>query len=316
MHLKYAIKVVEYFIKKMIINLQPMGVTLLLCGKKGLAVLEAIVAQNIVYMIHQVVIAKDQGVLCDYADEIMAVCSSANVKSCFSEEAQINSATGKVIAIGWQRLLPVNGNNVIVLHDSLLPAYRGFSPLVSQLLREEPLLGVTAFIANNYADSGDIVFQESVAVTYPLSIQSAIDLLIPAYVHAALFLLHAFSTGSTLKAYPQAESASTFSLWRDEADYRINWSATAHDIHQFVLAHGFPYKGASTICKNQLIRIDETVVLKDMHIVNRVPGKVIFLEEGLPVVVCGKGLLKIKNAHYDSTGALFLPVKNLRTRFQ
>ena len=50
-----------------------------------------------------------------------------------------------MIAAGWRWLLP-STEKLIVLHDSLLPRYRGFNPLVSQLIDKEERLGVTAVL--------------------------------------------------------------------------------------------------------------------------------------------------------------------------
>ena len=49
-----------------------------------------------------------------------------------------------------------------------------------------------------------------------------------------------------------------------------------------------------------------------MHI-----GKVIFVEQGCPIVICGSGLLKITDASFVETNlsSQFLPLKKFRTRF-
>jgi methionyl-tRNA formyltransferase len=49
------------------------------------------------------------------------------------------------IAISWRWMLKVS--NLIVIHDSLLPKYRGFSPLVNMLINGEDTLGVTVLFA-------------------------------------------------------------------------------------------------------------------------------------------------------------------------
>ncbi len=49
--------------------------------------------------------------------------------------------------------------------------------------------------------------------------------------------------------------------------------------------------------------------------VDRVPGKVIFSHQGKPVVVCGKGLLRILRLIDDSSGEDVLPLPKFRVRF-
>ena len=39
-------------------------------------------------------------------------------------------------------------------------------------------------------------------------------------------------------------------------------------------------------------------MVPDVKIENRTPGKIIFLENNQPTIVCGKGLIKIEKAHY------------------
>jgi len=55
--------------------------------------------------------------------------------------------------------------------------------------------------------------------------------------------------------------------------------------------------------------------LPDVSIHNRTAGKVIFVQKGQPVVVCGEGLLRIEKAHYAQEGHPILPLKGFRKRF-
>jgi methionyl-tRNA formyltransferase len=45
-------------------------------------------------------------------------------------------------------------------------------------------------------------------------------------------------------------------------------------------------------------------------------GKVIFVQEGCPVVVCGKGLLRINTLKSYPDGEDLLPLKKMRIRFR
>lgn len=76
----------------------------------------------------------------------------------------------------------------------------------------------------------------------------------------------------------------------------------------------FPTGGAQTLLNGNPITINDAELFDDVTIVNRDVGKVIFTEGGLPIVVCGKGLLKITSAS-DDTHASILPLKKFRIRF-
>jgi methionyl-tRNA formyltransferase len=80
-------------------------------------------------------------------------------------------------------------------------------------------------------------------------------------------------------------------------------------------AVGHPYRGASALVDGRLVRIVEARERADVRVENRVPGKVIFMEQGRPVVVCGEGLLKVESMVDDATGASLLPLGKFRLRF-
>lgn len=114
----------------------------------------------------------------------------------------------------------------------------------------------------------------------------------------------------------QDESKASYSLWRNEDDYQIDWSLSAETISRSIDALGFPYRGASAWDGDQKCRILEAEEVDDVLLENRVPGRVIFMEEGCPVVVCGKGLIKLKKMVDDTSGEDLLPLKRFRTHFK
>ena len=52
------------------------------------------------------------------------------------------------LAIGWKKLINSSYQQVVVLHDSLLPKYRGWNPLLTALINGDSRIGSTALIAN------------------------------------------------------------------------------------------------------------------------------------------------------------------------
>lgn len=53
-------------------------------------------------------------------------------------------------------------------------------------------------------------------------------------------------SGKTLTSIAQEEALASYSLWRDEDDYLINWKNDSNDILNFINAVSSPYKGAAT----------------------------------------------------------------------
>ena len=74
-----------------------------------------------------------------------------------------NKFLGFKFAIGWKWIID-NTSQLIVLHDSLLPKYRGFSPLVNSLINGDTLTGVTALFASSEYDKGEIIEQAQIGL--------------------------------------------------------------------------------------------------------------------------------------------------------
>jgi methionyl-tRNA formyltransferase len=288
--------------------------TLFLMTRKGFKVLESL-GRDFRGLIDFVVTQRDKSVQNDYYEEIRGLCEQLNIP-CYDRNQTYEIKSKYALAISWRWLINLNGTTLIIFHDSLLPKYRGFNPLVSYLINGETKIGVTALFAAEAYDTGEVVAQTVTEISYPKKISEAIEIVSDDYAKLAEKIAGQINCGADIVGKPQCETEATYSLWRDEEDYRIDWSRSAGEIRRFVDAVSFPYKGASTIINDKLARVFDIEELEDVVIENRVPGKVIFIRESLPVVVCGQGLAKIKTLIDDATGESLIPLKNLRLRFK
>jgi methionyl-tRNA formyltransferase len=271
------------------------SIALFIMGKKGLDCLKAI-QTNSYNIIKEVIYATDNSIEEDYSNEIVAFCETHQLKYIhrnFLNEKNLNKVD-YFLAISWRWIINCDSNKLIVLHDSLLPKYRGFNPLVSALINGDEEIGVTAIFANKEFDKGDIIDFESVSITYPMKVELAIEKISICYQKLVLNIIDKVE----LSSKKQNEKEASYSLWRDEEDYFINWSLGAKTIERTINATGFPYSGARTNMENQIIIIEDARAVDDIEIVNRINGKFIFIENNCPVVVCGSGLLKIEKAYY------------------
>lgn len=280
---------------------------------KGLAVLQALRDNAMLGCLSHVVVAGDGNTINDYREEIASLADQLGLP--VYERAQVLPAVSHVIAVSWRWLIkPSPGQAIIVLHDSILPRYRGFAPLVSALVNGDNKIGVTALLASEHYDDGPILGQETISIEYPVKIGHVIEQLKPLYGALVTNVACKLMDGSLIGT-KQNEAEATYSLWRDEQDYFIDWSWDAPRIQRFVDALGFPYKGAATLLDSHVCRIGDCVALPDVAIENRDIGKVIFVQNGAPIVVCGAGLLKILVMTNDETRETALPLARFRTRF-
>ena len=129
------------------------------------------------------------------------------------------------------------------LHGSLLPKYRGRSPVNWQLVHGERESGVTLHYMVARADAGDIVGQERVAVGPD---DTAIELyrnLLPAAERVLERNLDGILAG-TAPRLPQDESQATVFGGRRPEDGRIDWNWPSKRIHDLVRAVAKPWPGA------------------------------------------------------------------------
>lgn len=295
-----------------------MKIAFYVMGKKGYIALlkfrEVFGLDSIVFVMS----ARDIGVKNDWHNEIAALCCTNEVvfhTKDIADEKLLPDSDFQ-FAIGWRWMIKT-ASNLIVFHDSLLPKYRGFSPLVNMLVDGVNEIGVTALLASDEYDKGDIIYQAKKSISYPKKISAAIDEVIPLYAELVIKITNDIFLTGKINGFPQDEVLASYSLWRDKNDYFIDWSVDAEKIRRFVDALGDPYLGAAAFVNGQIVRIHEVVTIQDVVVENRNAciGKIIFFRNACPVVVCGRGLLKIIDIQSEDGASLSGTIK-FRSRFE
>lgn len=284
--------------------------------QKGFEVTKSLTSGQLKNVIEHVVIGKDQSIEEDFSTRIENYCLEKNIQYSFRNEHFTPKNDNYVFAISWRWMIDHPESRLIVFHDSLLPKYRGFAPLVNSLINGESEIGVSAILGAKEYDRGALIGQAKKHVAYPIKIQEAIDLNMENFLTLANEIAETVLLGKDIESTPQT-GAPTYSIWRDEKDYFINWNDSAEQIKRFVDAVGKPYSGARTkTSRGDTIIVEEVTVVPDVFCELRHIGKVIFVEDGNPVIICGKGLIKICSAKYETEGQKsFLPMKGFRLRF-
>ena len=284
--------------------------------KKGYCVLKHVIEKQPA-CVKYVVVATDPNIENDFSNEIIQLARKAKIL-CYTRgnEPPISSEE-YVFSISWRWIINHPKEKLIVFHDSLLPKYRGFAPLVNMLIKGERRIGVTALFGSKTYDEGDIILQASSDINYPITISEAIDLNIQNYIELINILVQRILDKKVITGNRQDESQASYSIWRNNDDYKIDWNQSSSAIERFIDAVGRPYSGAiTTLSTGEIIRVFKVEQIEDIVCELRHVGKVVFVDSGMPVVICGEGLLKITRA--NMVGPLqknFLPVKNFRLKF-
>ncbi|GAA1502509.1 methionyl-tRNA formyltransferase [Sphaerisporangium rubeum] len=197
-----------------------------------------------------------------------------------------DAAPDVIVANNWRTWLPpeifdLPPHGTLNVHDSLLPAYAGFSPLIWALINGEKEVGVTAHRMNAELDAGDIVLQRAVPVgphdTAADLFHRTVDLIEP-IVRESLDLI----ASGTAVWTPQDRSQASFFHKRSEEDSRIDWTWPADALERLVRAQCDPYPNAFTYHRGRRLRIVSAALSTARY--GGTPGRV-FIREGDGVVV-------------------------------
>jgi methionyl-tRNA formyltransferase len=141
--------------------------------------------------------------------------------------------------------------NSLNVHFSLLPKYRGASPVQKALLDGETKTGITIFELNEKMDEGDILSQEEVNI-FPD--ENAAELETRLAQKGADFLIKAIAQIDKLKHRKQDHSQATYAPKIRKEDGRINWTKNSIYIERRVRAFT-PWPSAYAFLKDIRIKI-------------------------------------------------------------
>jgi methionyl-tRNA formyltransferase len=193
-----------------------------------------------------------------------------------------------IVVNSWYSWMPpelydMPPHGTLNLHDSLLPKFTGFSPVLWSLISGESEFGLTVHRMDEQLDSGDILVQRALPIppgaTGTELVLAGLDL-IPDVVNEAL---EALKSGTAVWR-PQKKEERTYFHKRSERDSRVDWSWSAEDLERFVRALSEPYPRAYSYYRGAKVEILSATVSQARY--GGVPGRVM-AQEGGGVVVCG-----------------------------
>jgi methionyl-tRNA formyltransferase len=199
-----------------------------------------------------------------------------------------------VVAYGQilpQTILDLPKFGCVNVHTSLLPKYRGASPIQSAILNGEAETGVTIMKMDAGLDTGEIISQARTPILPEDNSQTLHDRL--AQLGAALLIetIPDYVAGKFLPK-PQPVEGSSYAVKVKKADGKIDWNLSAQEILNRLRAFT-PWPGAFTFLKTetkpQLLKIWKAEVVEN----NGQTGTVLSADKSGIVVACGKNALRI-----------------------
>lgn len=160
------------------------------------------------------------------------------------------AAYGKIIP-GSILNMPKYGS--INIHPSLLPKYRGPSPLQSAILNGDKYTGTTIMLMNNKMDEGDILFQKKILVKKEYNIESLHNRLADLSADLIENVLSEFINGD-IKPIKQEKNKATYTKIIKKEDGRLDWKNTQDQIYRkFKAYHPWPGIFTYILIKNKKV---------------------------------------------------------------
>ena len=227
----------------------------------------------------------------------------------------VSFAYGKIFGPKFLSLFPQGGINI---HPSLLPKYRGPTPIPAAIINRDTETGLTIQRLALEMDSGDILMQETVPLngretTVSLSgfmAKKAAGLL-PAALNAVAGSVSGGNLQAKPPAAPQDHSAATYCSLIEKKDGLIDWNKSAAEIDAQIRAFD-PWPLSWTMHGEQELLILEAEKLEStpnysfliphsQHFPGQVLGK--DNEKGI-LIQTGNGILAVSRLQYRAKKAL------------
>ena len=202
-----------------------------------------------------------------------------------------------IIVAAYGQILPKEVLDIapcINLHASLLPKYRGASPIQESLLNDDYFTGVTSMLMEEGLDSGDILGLQYLKINSTMEVSEAFEKL---SIIAANLTITTLDNFENIKPLKQNESEVSFCKKIKKDDGLVNF-LNAKKLYLKYKAYSY-WPG---------VFLESELKLKDIELyeeesINK-EGEILEISKDFIVIGCKKGSLKVKTLQAPSKKAI------------
>lgn len=213
----------------------------------------------------------------------------------FNPNLFVTAAYGRILTA---EVLAIPEFGCINVHGSLLPKYRGASPIQTAIINGEKITGITTMFTDVGMDTGDILLKSEIEIGENITSSELHDILSELGAKALKNTIEALLDGN-LKRIPQENALSTHCAMLQKETGKIDWNKPAKDVHNLVRGTN-PWPGAFTYHSGQRLRIWKTEVM-DGNYDHAKHGQILVFKKGEFIVKAKDGLIKILELQADSS---------------
>ena len=209
-----------------------------------------------------------------------------------------------IIVAAYGKLLPpevlaIPPHGCLNLHPSLLPRYRGPSPVATAILDGATATGVTLMLLDPGMDTGPILAQREYPLTGAETAGPLTDALFALGIQLLLDNLDPWVSGQLL-AQPQDETQATVTRKLERADGIADWRLPAAQLARMCRAFT-PWPGLTAHWQGKSLRLLSVTALDNPESPDAIPGQVIPLPspETPAAVATAQGILALQQVQLE-----------------
>lgn len=197
------------------------------------------------------------------------------------------AAFGQILRPHVLNLPPLGCVNV---HASLLPRWRGASPIQHAILAGDTHTGVTLMQMDVGLDTGDMLVAEKIEIRADETAESLHDRL--AELGGRMMKRHLDDLlHQRFQPIPQDDALSTYAPMISKDDGRLEWSRTGVELDRHIRSMT-PWPGAFTYWDGQLLKVLQASPINDSKLTDKLPGEVVEYDYKAVVAAAeGSGLI-------------------------
>jgi methionyl-tRNA formyltransferase len=196
------------------------------------------------------------------------------------------------VVVSYGHILPKTFLDAPVLgclniHGSLLPRWRGAAPIHRAILAGDSETGVTIMRMDEGLDTGPMLLAERTPISAGDTAETVHDRLAELGGRLIVSALDGL-TAKTIEPVPQAEEGVTYAHKLGKEEGALDWRRPAVELERKVRAF-HPWPGTWFEVAGERIK----VLQANLALASGAPGSLSIVRDGLPIVACGSGGLKL-----------------------
>lgn len=212
----------------------------------------------------------------------------------YPADIYIVAAFGQILS---QEILDIPRYRCLNIHASLLPKYRGSSPIQHVLIDGEEKTGVTIMQMDAGIDTGDMLYKKEIPIADTDNYETLHDKLMALGGEAIVEALSLLEQGKLIPE-KQDDSRSCYAPLIDKSMGKIDFTRKATELDRLIRGLT-PWPGTFTVCRDKQLKIWRAeAVTSDSAAIGggnpaAVPGEILGVDKDTITVMTGDGALKI-----------------------